>query len=138
MRILHRTLHRYRRSLAVVLLSVLAAGCAHTGAYRQRVSGFPGRKPCALCADDVVRIMRRAGFEDSEILEYGPGFRNRIATVGGARIRVGTSLEAIFAVTGDRVQVSSRRTGTFAYDLVPPEGEMLSASELPHADVVPR
>lgn len=102
------------------------------------MAGFPGREAFALSADDVVMIMRKAGFEDAEILRLGPQLRNQIATVGGALVRSKGALEAIFAVTDDRLQVSSRRTGTFVYQ---PDGkgetEIVSATTMPKYELTP-
>jgi hypothetical protein len=70
-----------------------------------------------LTADDVVIVMRRAGFTDEQILELGTDMRNAIARTGAAQIRLGKRVEALFAVSGNYLYVSSYRRGSFTYDL---------------------
>ena len=102
--------------LIVLSLSVLlgTAGCAHTQAQVIPVSN---REVAALSAEDTVRIMLRAGFTNEQILELGTELRNELARSGAAQINVGSKVEAIFAVDGDYVYISSRLKGSFIYDL---------------------
>lgn len=78
---------------------------------------LPNREVADLSADAVVAIMTRAGFGSEDILELGPALRNSIAAIGAAQIRLGSKTEALFAVIGDNLHVSSRRRGSFVYDL---------------------
>ncbi len=88
------------------------AGCAHI-----RLIPLSNRDVVALTADDVVRVMRRAGFADHQILDMGTDVRNMLATSGSVEIRVGNKVEAILAVRGQYVHVSSRQRGNFIYNM---------------------
>jgi len=100
----------------VLSLSALlgTAGCAHTQAQVIPVSN---REVAALSAEDIARVMLRAGFSDKQIVELGTEMRNELARSGAAQINVGDKVEALFAVDGDFVYVSSRLRGSFIYDL---------------------
>ena len=104
-----------------LLLTVILPGCAGP-AYEVLPAGSAatslGNADAAeLTADDVVAVMRRAGFADEHILEFGTDMRNAIAQTGGARIRLGEHVEAVFAVSGNYLYASSYRRGSFTYDL---------------------
>ena len=71
----------------------------------------------ALSADDIVRVMLRAGFGEAEILQFGAELRNCLSSTGAAHIVVDGHVEAIFAVDGERLHVASHRRGSFIYDL---------------------
>jgi hypothetical protein len=100
----------------VLSLSALlgTVGCAHNQAQVIPVSN---REVAALSAEDIVRVMLRAGFSDEQILELGTDLRNELARSGAAQIDVGDKVEAIFAIDGDYVYVSSRLRGSFIYDI---------------------
>jgi hypothetical protein len=100
----------------VLLLACQSAGCAAAEQHGQ-VAALGNQQAAALDADDVVRIMRRAGFNDQQILELGTDLRNALASTGAAQIRVGRSVEAIFAADEQTVCGSSRQRGPFVYDL---------------------
>ncbi len=95
-------------------LLLCTAGCANTNA---QVAPLPNRDVAALDADHIVRIMRRAGFSDDEILDLGTQLRNMLASSGAAKIQVGEKVEAIFAVHGRCLHGTSRRRGSFVYHL---------------------
>jgi hypothetical protein len=74
----------------------------------------------ALSADDVVRVMRRAGFSDRQIVEYGPDLHDGRAQSGAVQVRVNDKVEAVFAINRDRgdcVYISTRLRGNFIYNL---------------------
>lgn len=100
----------------VLSLSALLGmgGCAHN---RAQVIPVSNREVAALSAEDIVRVMLRAGFSDEQILELGTELRNELGLSGATQINVGDKVEAIFAVDGDYVYVSSRLRGSFIYDL---------------------
>lgn len=81
------------------------------------LTSLANRNVAALTADDIVRIMRRAGFPDPQILEHGTSLRNALATTGAAKILNGDIAEAMFAVDGTLIHVVSRTRGSFAYDI---------------------
>jgi hypothetical protein len=102
--------------LPLLLLSLEVAGCANPDAPDAHVMILGNQDVTALDADDVVRIMRQAAFSDQQIIDLGTDLRNALAAGGAAQIRVGKMVEAIFAVDGPYLGVSSRRRGSFIYD----------------------
>ena len=82
-----------------------------------RVLSLASRDIASLRADDIIVTMRRSGFSDQEILGLGPDVRNTLASSGAAMIRIADKVEAIFAVDGNFLHVSTRRRGSFIYDL---------------------
>lgn len=105
-------------TLAMLLLFLLAVlpGCAQPSEPKAQVTLLNNQDLTALDADDVVRIMRRAGFSDEQILDFGTELRNGLASTGAVQIKIGNKVEAIFAVHGQVVQASARRRGSFTYD----------------------
>jgi len=102
--------------LALLTLSAAAlAGCEQPD--QMRVISVANRDIAPLQADDVVVTMRSAGFTDQEILDLGPDVRNALASTGAAMIRMGDKVGAIFAVDGNFLHVTTRRRGSFIYDL---------------------
>jgi hypothetical protein len=64
--------------------------------------------------------MRRAGFSDRQILEYGTDLRNGLAESGAVQIKIGKKVEAVFAVNlseSNCVYISTRLRGNFIYDV---------------------
>jgi hypothetical protein len=59
----------------------------------------------------------RGGFSDQEILDLGPDVRNTLASSGAAMIRIGDKVEALFALDGNFLHVSTRTRGSFIYDV---------------------
>ena len=103
--------------LSLLLLpAFLPAGCATTPP-RGRVDPLPSQQVIALSSDDIVRVMRRAGFSDEQIIEFGTDVRNALASTGASQVRVGKKVEAIFAVDGDCLHGTSRLRGSFIYDM---------------------
>ena len=69
-------------------------------------------------ADDIVTMMAKIGFPEDQILTLGENLRNALATQGGAEVRRGKEVGAIFAAyQNDTVFISTRRGGTYIYDL---------------------
>ncbi|MEX0655610.1 MAG: hypothetical protein WD534_14080 [Phycisphaeraceae bacterium] len=98
---------------AVMLLAcgTLLGGC-QSAQEPARVSAMSTSHTAALDAPQVVRIMRYAGFSDEQILDLGTDVRNAVAQAGGANIRIGERTEALLAVEGQTLHVSSRSGGT--------------------------
>jgi len=71
----------------------------------------------AVKAYDLAAAMRRAGFSDEEIIQHGPVVRNALATSGGAQIRRGKEVSAVFSVFSEKLYVTSRTRGTFVQEL---------------------
>ena len=67
-----------------------------------------------VSAFDLADAMLRAGFSRDEVLKHGPMVHSALATSGGAQVREGKSVSAIFAVYGNKLYVTSLARGTFA------------------------
>jgi hypothetical protein len=103
----------------LMLLALGAVGCAHqsTGI---RVVPLSNRDVLALSPDDVIVVMRRAGFSDRQIEEYGTDLYNGLAESGAVQIKIGKKIEAVFAVNlndGNCVYISTRLRGNFIYNI---------------------
>lgn len=77
----------------------------------------PNREVADLNPDDVVRIMRRIGFTDEQILELGTDMHEALFSSGAARVIYGQETEALARVNGMQVYIGSRSRGNFVYDL---------------------
>ena len=95
-------------------LSLLALIC---GCSRMSVQPLPGRDVALLDARDIVSVMRRAGFDEEEILESGTRLRNALVSRGAAQLIQGRQTEALFAVHRPYLYVSTLRRGSFVFDL---------------------
>lgn len=111
-----------RIATGLTLLLLLAAGmvgCARS-ATGIRIVPLSNRNVITLNADDVIQVMRRAGFSDRQILEYGPDLREGLAQSGAVQVRINNKVEAVFAVNldqGDCVYISTRLRGNFIYNV---------------------
>lgn len=99
-----------------LLLTLNFAGCANNGTGA-RVVALANRDVAALAADDIVCVMRRAGFSDVQVIDLGTDLRNSLASTGAAKIIVDGKVEAILALDGDYLHAASRRRGSFIYEL---------------------
>jgi len=86
--------------------------------YGLRVQARSNREVARLGPEDLVRIMRRVGFSDEQILDLGVDLHTALRTSGGAEVFQGKQLEMIFVVSNQQVQIQSRSRGTFIYDIV--------------------
>lgn len=77
--------------------------------------GDSGEVPAAVLA----AAMLRAGFSNDEILHEGTQVHDALATSGGAQVRSGDSVLALFAVHDGTLYVTSRTTGTFQLPIAP-------------------
>ena len=107
--------------MLVALLVFGVVGCAR-GTRRGGIQLVPlsNRHVLALSSDDVVAVMRRAGFSDKQILEYGTDLRNGLAESGAVQVKIGRKVEVVFAVNlnnGNCVYISTRLRGNFIYDV---------------------
>lgn len=101
----------------LVLLALGIVGCANRGI---QVVPLSNRNVLALDADDIIQVMRRAGFSDRQILEYGTDVRNGLAESGAVQIKISNKVEAVFAINrenGDCVYTSTRLRGNFIYNV---------------------
>ena len=73
-------------------------------------------------AEDIVRMMLHAGFEDAQIIEHGTTLRNGLALYGGTQIHTKEKVKAVFAVIEpNRVYISTLHKGSFIYDITTSE-----------------
>lgn len=103
--------------LLLVLLAFGMAGCAGYTPGGIKLVPVSNREVVKLTPDDVVIIMRRAGFSDRQILQFGSQLRNGLAQSGAVQVVVGDKHEVIFAVKGDAVYISTRLRGNFIYNV---------------------
>lgn len=120
--------------ILLVLLPLLSSGvvgCAHLGNFTKGIGSLTSSKRTttlqvvplsnqdviALGADDIIRIMRRAGFSDEQILQLGTDVRNALLLSGAAQVRLRDKVEVIFAVHDDYVFITTRLRGHFIYDV---------------------
>jgi len=115
-----------RSSSATIMLMLMAllvfgiVGCTRSAGSGIRLIPLSNRHVLALGSDDVVAVMRRAGFTDNQILEYGTDLRNGLAESGAVQIKIGKKVEAVFAINlndGNCVYISTRLRGNFIYDV---------------------
>lgn len=104
-------------SCAAGMLLALCAALGGCSTDSVKVEFATNPDVAALNADDIAVAMRQAGFTDAEILDLGPQLRNALAQAGAAKVRQGEKVEAIFAVDGPVLHISSRRTGSHIFDL---------------------
>lgn len=105
----------------MIAATLALSGCASIdrsiALTKQSVMPITVGEVTAVSAHDLAEAMLRAGFSREQILRDGPAVRNALATSGGAQLRSGKLVEALFAVHGDRLYVTSRTRGTFVQPL---------------------
>jgi hypothetical protein len=102
--------------IVLLFLALLAFGtvsCAHRSL---QVIPIRSQNVLTLSSDDVVRIMRRAGFSDEQILEYGTHLHDALSQSGAAQVKTKRGVKAVFAIKEDSVYISSRY-GNFIYNV---------------------
>lgn len=101
------------------ILLCFMAGCASTRANKSEFAVIPisNQHVAQLSADDVVRVMRRAGFSDEQIIELGTQLRDGLLRSGAVQISRNKIVESIFAVKDNKVHIFARLRGNFIYDL---------------------
>lgn len=70
-----------------------------------------------VSALDLAEAMLRAGFTREQILEHGAAVRNALARSGGAQVRDGKMVAALFSIHSGQLYVTSRARGTFVQPL---------------------
>ena len=101
-------------SLLLALLALGVVSCAQRGF---EVIPLSHQEVLTLSSDDIVRVMRRAGFSDNQILEYGTDLHDALSRSGAAQIKIDKRLQAVFAINGDSVYISTRLRGNFIYNV---------------------
>ncbi len=82
-----------------------------------RIEPVSSQEIADLSPDDVVRIAKRIGFTDQQILDLGPDLHNALLLSGAARVRYKDQVEALLRVQGDHVLIYSRSRGSHVYNL---------------------
>ena len=101
-------------SLMLTILAIGLGGCL--GNRGLEIFPLNNQDVLTLSSDDIVRIMRGAGFSDNQILQYGENLHLALSQYGAAQIKIRRKLEAVFAVNGDAVYISTRLRGNFIYN----------------------
>jgi hypothetical protein len=102
----------------VFILALGMTGCASsTTSSEFRITPLSNKNTIALSADDIVRIMRRAGFSDEQILKLGGRMHDSLLHSGAAQLEIGDRVEAIFAANNNFVYIATRLRGSFIYDV---------------------
>jgi hypothetical protein len=100
---------------------VIIAGCATTDSNiamtKAPVSSIVVGEATEVSAYDLAQAMLRAGFTRDQILANGPSVRLALATSGGAQVRDGKVIGALFSVHENQLYVTSRSRGTFVQPL---------------------
>lgn len=105
--------------MLLALLALGAVGCTRNSTGI-RVIPLSNRSVLALSPDDVIEVMRRAGFSNKQILEHGTNLRNGLAESGAVQIKIGKKVEAVFAINlneGNYVYISTRLRGNFIFNV---------------------
>lgn len=102
--------------LLLALLALGVVGCMqHTRGFE--VVPVSNRHVLALSADDVVQVMRRAGFSDNQIMQLGPDVHDGLLESGAVQIKQSNKVEVVFAANGDDVYIGTRLRGNFIYNV---------------------
>jgi hypothetical protein len=103
----------------VFILALGMTGCctSSTTSSELRITPLSNKNTITLSADDIVRIMRRAGFSDEQILELGGRMHDSLLHSGAAQLEIGNRVEALFAANNNFVYIATRLRGSFIYDV---------------------
>ena len=104
-------------TLSLFVLALSLVGCAYTRSGGIEVIPLNSRNVLNLSADNVVDIMRAAGFTDEQIIEHGTAVRDGLAQTGAVQIKVNGTVEAIFAAKEQDVYISTQLRGLFIYNI---------------------
>jgi len=102
-------------AISLLILALAVVGCTNFRGIQ--VIPLGSRGVLDLGADDVVEIMRASGFSDTQIVEYGTQVHDGLAQSGAVQIKIGRKVEAIFAVNGDDIYISTHLRGYFIYNI---------------------
>ena len=107
------------RLVLLLLLTLGMIGCSRRATGIQIIP-LSSSSVLTLGTDNLVEIMRRAGFSDEQILEYGPDVHDGLAQSGAVQVRVNNRVELVIAINRDRgdcVYISSASRGNFIYNV---------------------
>jgi hypothetical protein len=101
-----------------MLLTFGQGGCAlRRGEGIQVIPKSSSGGVLQLSADDVVAVMRRAGFTNEQIWEHGTAVRDGLAQAGAVFIKVNNKIEAMFVVKDENIQIYTLSRGYFVYNI---------------------
>lgn len=103
--------------LSLLLLTFGLGSCAIQRGGIQVIPKSSSGGVLDLSADDVVTIMRQAGFTNEQILEHGTAVRDGLAQSGAVLIKMGRKIEAIFFISGEDIRISTLSRGYFVYNI---------------------
>ena len=109
--------NRHKLTCLVGLITLAFIPIALLGCQTTRIAPFAGEDRTGLVADDVVLMMRQAGFEDEDIIAYGTELRNALASHGAARLEKDDVVQAIFVIKKEGVYVTTRSGKNFIYSI---------------------
>ena len=105
------------------MAGIFLSGCVspddNLAKMSQPVANVVVGEAAEVSARDLAEAMLRAGFTREQILQHGPQVRRSLATSGGAQVRDGRAIGALFSVHGNHLYVTSRTRGTFVQPLTP-------------------
>ncbi len=107
------------RLVLLLLLTLGIMGCSRRATGIQIIP-LNSSSVLTLSPDNLVEIMRRAGFSDEQILEYGPDVHDGLAQSGAVQVRVNNRVEVVIAINrdrGDYVYISSASRGNSIYNV---------------------
>jgi len=110
---------RMTTRLVLLLLTLGMIGCSRRAAGIQIIP-LSSSSVLALSTDNLVEIMRRAGFSDEQILQYGPEVYDGLSQSGAVQVRVNKRVEVVIAINrdhGDYVYISSASRGNSIYNV---------------------
>ena len=109
------------QSAKVVTILFVLAGCAsvdkNIAMTTEPVTSIVAGDATEVSAQDLAEAMLRAGFTREQILKHGPVVRQALATSGGAQVRDGKVIGALFSIHSGQLYVTSRSRGTFMQPL---------------------
>ena len=111
----HKSIIYGAMTLSLLILALGVGGCVRRGGIQ--VIPLNSRSVLDLSADDVVEIMRAAGFSDEQIIELGTEVHDALAQTGAVQIEINRKAEAIFAVKDEDIYISTRLRGLFIYNI---------------------
>lgn len=103
-------------STLLALLALSLGGCMRQPTGIQ-ILPMGNQDVLELTADDVVQVMRAAGFSDEQIYEHGAAVHDGMARSGAVQVKIDDTYEAVFAAKGDSIYISTRSRGHFLYNI---------------------
>ena len=115
----------------ILILALAVAGCTPdttSPSSKLRLSPLNNQDTVNLNANDIVSIMRSAGFSDDQILEHGTRMHQDLLESGAVQLKVDDKIEAIFAVNNNYIYIATRMRGSFIYNTK--TGQIVSSAQL--------